>query len=571
MSEKQSPQPKHTRTVLRDLFASERSFPLLSASLFFILWFCFFQLTSVFLNTKTCFASEEIAALSVFRYKLFHADFSNYSFQFGLGTNLPRIALRGFGGLLTIPFSLLPESVFPQAILVLSALRLGLSAFFFSKLLSLFLQKNTLLRHLFFSLLYTIAVFSISYILLFPVSGVYAMLPLSLFLVQKAFREPRCPFISISLLLSLCLYLVSNIILALILLPVLICASLYLITRRKDNNLSQTLLRLMAHILLSVSVCGFITIPAFMQIPSLMEKQDRTSSFLQKIGSDTSSHKTDMTIESPITDLLYGHGGSMVLTGHNAANFSTETPYTDHFALLNEWIYSLWPYLPSVPFQTSTTASTTPEFTSAGSVRFTVSTLFSDPLYAAITLPNRSHRVDVFLNDNPIDSIYFNSGTVLIRLGTFNAGQLLTLDLKSDHPSDLKEVNVRFGYLNSFDWNRYTESANFGVLEQELSQDGLSAVVLAASDSLILTNIPYEKGWTVYLNGIRSDISSYENAFICVPVSAGNYQVFFHYQAPGFFIGGILSAVSFLFLAIYFFSKSSPKKSSIKSQKIESK
>ena len=84
MSEKQSSQPRHTRSILRELFTSERSFPLLSASFFFLLWLFFFIASPIFANAETCFAADEISALSVFRYKLLHADFSSYTFQAGL-------------------------------------------------------------------------------------------------------------------------------------------------------------------------------------------------------------------------------------------------------------------------------------------------------------------------------------------------------------------------------------------------------------------------------------------------------------------------------------------------------
>lgn len=570
MSEKQTSQTRHARTIVKDLFASERSFPLLSATILFLLWLIFFIVSPLFSNANTCFAADEISACSVFRDKLLHAEFSSYSFASGLGISLPRLALTGFGGLLTIPSGLLPETVFPQAVLVLSAFRLGLAAYCFSKLLSVLLKKNTLSLVLLFSLLYTGLTFSLSYFLHLPVSSAYAMLPLALYLAGKTVRQSR-PVISFSLLLSLFLYLTSNVILALLLFPILIGGLVYFARKSKDNSLSRTCLRLSVHVLLSIGLSGIILIPQLMQIPYVLKDQAPASSFLQTIGSDTPSDKTEISFSSPITELLFGNNGSLVLVGQNAGAFSVDGSYSDHFDLLNEWIYSLWPYLPSIPFQTSTMATTTPEFTDTQHARFSVSTLFSDPLYAAIKLPHLSHPVDVRLNGNSVGTISYSRKSVLIRLGTFNAGQILSLELVSTTPEDLEEVQVSFGYLNTFDWSRYTESANFGVIDRSLSHDGLSANILPASDSLILTNIPYEKGWTVYLNGVRSTVTSYEGALLAAPVSAGNYYVFFRYQAPGSTIGSLLSALSCLALAAYSFFGSSPKRSSIKSQKIESK
>ena len=157
-----------------------------------------------------------------------------------------------------------------------------------------------------------------------------------------------------------------------LILLILIGGLVFFARKSKDSSLSRTFLRLSGHVLLSIGLCGIVLIPNLLQVPALMAKQDPASSFLQSIGSDTPSHKTELSYSSPITELLYGQSGDLVLAGGKAGAFALEGEYTDQFEFLNEWVYSLWPYLPTVPFQTSTTAKSTPEFTSAGTVRFSL-------------------------------------------------------------------------------------------------------------------------------------------------------------------------------------------------------
>lgn len=565
MPAKQEAQPTHARSVFKELFVSERSFPILAATILFLFWFAVLVLIRIFSAPATCFAKDEITLLSVFREKFLHADFSSYSFQVGLGISLPRLALTGFGGPLTILFSLLPESVHVQAILFLSAFRLGLAAYFFTRLLTVLLHKKTLPRILLFSLIYTTITFFTSFFLYIPVSGAFSMLPLILFLIREATLHSR-PTFSLKLVLACCAYLLTNTLSALLLLPVLIVSLIIFAKKTNDDQSSRMFLRFSAQLLLSLGLCGIFLIPQFLQIPAILKKQDPASSFLQTIGSDTPSHRTEITFSCPVTELFFENKASLVLAGANAGEFSLSDTYADHFVFLNEWIHSVWPYLPTIPFQTATTATTTPEFRDTTHVRFSVSTLFIYPLYASITLPNLSHEVEVLLNDNPTQRISHSRKTVMVYLGTFNVGQNLTLELTSAHPEDLKDVSVNFGYLNSSDWRRYTDSSNFGIQNRELTQDGLYAEAIVAYNSTILTNIPYEKGWSLYLNGTKTAISVYEDALISVPVTAGSYQIFLHYSAPGTIAGGLLSAVSFLLLAAYHYFLSSPKRSSMKSQ-----
>ena len=65
---------------------------------------------------------------------------------------------------------------------------------------------------------------------------------------------------------------------------------------------------------------------------------------------------------------------------------STEDPSGSEtiFDYLNDWFYSLWPSLPAIPFQN--TYSEGPVYSDTRNVSFTVTTMFSDPLFCAVKL-----------------------------------------------------------------------------------------------------------------------------------------------------------------------------------------
>ena len=62
--------------------------------------------------------------------------------------------------------------------------------------------------------------------------------------------------------------------------------------------------------------------------------------------------------------------------------------------------------------------------------------------------------------------------------------------------------------------------------------------------SVLFTTIPYDKGWSVKLNGKQVPLEDIHDGFICVSLEAGNHEVEFSYMPPGFIFGLILSLAS---------------------------
>ncbi len=561
MPESRSSSPIHVRSLMKDVFRSRKLYPLLSGTFCFALFLLAFILIPYFQKTPA-FLSDEVTLLSVFHDKFARADFSSYTFHSGLGISLFQLMLTGFGGILDLPGSLLPETIHLQTTLFLSALRLGLAAFFFGLFLLNYLKKTSLLRVFGASLLYTLGVFFLSWLIGFPVAETYILFPIVLHLFTGVLFHTR-PAVSPALFLAFAAYFVSNLSLALLLLPVLVLVAFVLCGRFRKEKRKTFLLRFSAQAVLAFCLCGILLVPQICKLYTLFRQTDPTSAFLQKLGSDTSPKRTDVTFECPSTSVLLEDPAAIVLADTGAAEFDVSQA-ENQFSLLNDWTYSLWPSLPAKSFQNIASELPTPVYVNNKTVEFQMTTLFIEPLYAAIELPHLDSDVQVYLDSNPIQVLHYSTGSVIVSLGTYNVGQLLTLRLTSSDPASIRDAKVCFAYLDTYDWSKYTDSANFGILSRELRTDGLYAETLAASESLLLTNIPYDSGWELYLNGQRADTFAYENAWVSRKITPGSYTVFLRYNAPGKLAGSLLSGISLLLLAAYYFSKSSPKKSQIK-------
>lgn len=66
----------------------------------------------------------------------------------------------------------------------------------------------------------------------------------------------------------------------------------------------------------------------------------------------------------------------------------------------------------------------------------------------------------------------------------------------------------------------------------------------ALDDGVFYTSIPYDEGWTLYVDGKETEIKPLENAMICVPLTKGKHDIVLKYSPVGFVPGVIVSIVA---------------------------
>lgn len=534
---------------------------------FSILWGLFFILTGIYLSNPNACGTFELTTMHVFRNRFHNADFTTYTFDAGLGMSIFRLLSAGFGGILTVPLSLLPEKIHPEALAMLNALRLGLTGVCFANLYLRFgwgLRENKhrwarlLLRVLpiLLGLLTSIASFALCYFLHLPVADTFVLLPILLLKLQEeSDTAPRTFTLSLPLLLLACMFIGANVVWGLLLLPIPL---IYIACRRlffKQHTLHQYLAFAVAFLLLACYL-----LPHYMQFPYACGKGEPASSFLQQLGNDTDDYHTEVTFHSPATDLLLGRSPTLLTaqsdhieSPESSTSLPTQTTshgqFASQFQFLNDWIYSLWPSLPISPFQPIDYTSST--YDGPTTKIYSFSNVFSNELYCAVTLPQRQHPVQVYLNDLLITTIHQHKGIVMIDLGAYHVGQVLTLRLEGETVLDLANVDIDLAYFNTENWNLYMQDITFGITNQVLSHDGITADIISSSNTMLLTSIPYEDGWTIYYGGEKISTRAYQDALLCADLPAGNNTIHLKYTAPGSTLGGWISGISFLALAVY--------------------
>ena len=69
-------------------------------------------------------------------------------------------------------------------------------------------------------------------------------------------------------------------------------------------------------------------------------------------------------------------------------------------------------------------------------------------------------------------------------------------------------------------------------------------------DGLMFTSIPYDAGWTAYVDGEKTDIQTVAGAFIALDLKAGDHTVEFKYFPVGLKTGLILTFAAWLIFAL---------------------
>ena len=85
----------------------------------------------------------------------------------------------------------------------------------------------------------------------------------------------------------------------------------------------------------------------------------------------------------------------------------------------------------------------------------------------------------------------------------------------------------------------------YGMDVTDFSDGHIAGTYRADDDGLLLLTVPYDKGWTVMVNGERAEArEAFGGAMTAVPVEAGESEVELSYMSPGFLPGCAISLIA---------------------------
>lgn len=167
-------------------------------------------------------------------------------------------------------------------------------------------------------------------------------------------------------------------------------------------------------------------------------------------------------------------------------------------------------------------------------------------LYAYITSSGDSFSVSYTNTDGSSDSKSFSSvkQKYIFDLGFCEAGTTVKLTA-----NDQSSIQGYIYTLNAENMDIFHEIMKEKCMTiSSYNETSISASIFAESDSTLFTTIPYEKGWSVLVDGEPIETYAFKDAFLAFDVTDGTHTLEFHYFPYGLKAGIGISLVSVILL-----------------------
>lgn len=87
--------------------------------------------------------------------------------------------------------------------------------------------------------------------------------------------------------------------------------------------------------------------------------------------------------------------------------------------------------------------------------------------------------------------------------------------------------------------------------EFEYDASGFNAKIFLNKNNLVFFSVPYDEGWTAYVNGVETAIERVDTGFMAVYAEKGANEITFVYHTPGLKYGAYISAAALLVSVLY--------------------
>ncbi len=161
------------------------------------------------------------------------------------------------------------------------------------------------------------------------------------------------------------------------------------------------------------------------------------------------------------------------------------------------------------------------------------------PVYARFAGEGQG-RTALYVNNAYHGPLFTNETDCIRYLGTFSPGEQVDLDLQTDAIA----LQVLICELDTAALTQAASVLAQNALHVTSCTNGkLEGTVTATADGWLYTSIPAIPGWTVCVDGAKTDHMALLDALIAVPVTAGDHTVTFSYTPPGLIPGLVLTGL----------------------------
>lgn len=191
---------------------------------------------------------------------------------------------------------------------------------------------------------------------------------------------------------------------------------------------------------------------------------------------------------------------------------------------------------------------------------YTFTAVSDNPTYLYMRA-NGASWADVYVNGEWRANYFSSETSGTLYLGDFKMGETVTITVAA---SGSENISVYYSRIVQLDEimaeTTLTQLATNGMEITEHKGGKLVGTIDVPYGQRIMTSIPYDKGWKIYVDGRQVSYESYAGTFLTFEVPEGEHTIIMKYTSPGFLQGiGIAAATVVLIIAYYVIKKKNRK------------
>lgn len=194
---------------------------------------------------------------------------------------------------------------------------------------------------------------------------------------------------------------------------------------------------------------------------------------------------------------------------------------------------------------------------------------------AGFTYYDTQSGYDIYENENYIPYgftyDYYITREECQHFGESSASNMMLKAMVLEYDSIYKYSNVLKRYTDYYDLDGdsdYKQAADVSTTSYfedcaerkataayyfKTDSNGFVSKIVLPKENLVFYSVPYDEGWTAYVNGKKTEIVKANVGFMAVLAPEGDCEIRFEYETPGLMLGFAVSVVSFAVFAIYLF------------------
>ena len=136
--------------------------------------------------------------------------------------------------------------------------------------------------------------------------------------------------------------------------------------------------------------------------------------------------------------------------------------------------------------------------------------------------------------------------STIARIGSFEEGSEINVSIVIDRAS-FKYLSIKFAYLDKDAFDEAFSGIDTSSVTVGTVQNGyVSMTSDLGQGQTILTTIPYEDGWKLYIDGQETEITPYQGALIGIDPGTGHHDIELVFTAPGLKAGAVISVLGII-------------------------